>query len=399
MRTNPAWRNDFPILLNGNSSLIYLDSAATSLKPKSVINAVSGFHYDKCSSVHRSTHLLTEKASNVFNSAREKVASFINAQSNEIIFTHNTTDSINMVANGLNLKADDEIIISILEHHSNVIPWQQHSVTKTALIDDSGIVDIDQLEKLITKKTKLIAISYVSNVTGKIQPIRAISKIAREHGILLLVDSAQAVGHIPVDVIDIDCDFLTFSSHKMLGPSGVGILYGKATALNKLNPSRFGGGMVNKVSGNDVQFHNGPQLFEAGTPNVEGVTGLGVAIDYLNELGLLNVYHYLKDLDCYFKQKLHGCTSLKSPFNYENDHVSIFSLLPLKAHCNLDFIAGLLSDTYGIALRSGFHCAQPLFSFKNLSQGCLRVSLHLYNTKDDIDSFFDAIKNIHDLIV
>ena len=395
-----VWRNDFPMLdvEKQRKAFIYMDSASTTLKPKLVADTVNRFYASYTSNVSRSSHFLAEEVFDTFDLVREKVASFINARKDEIIFTHNCTDSINLIAKGLQLEKADEIILSVLEHHSNFLPWYERATPKVVPTDDSGIIDLDNLRRQITNKTKLIAISYISNVTGNIQPVKEIAKIAKEHGVLCLIDAAQAVGHISVDVFDIDCDFLAFSAHKMLGPSGVGVLYVKNEALELLSPSKHGGGMVNKVIPGEIDYLKGYSLFEAGTPNIEGILGLGAAVDYLNQLGMECVIAHLDSLEKYCRLQLNSLGLLDFPFVFaDNCHSPIFSFRPKNPKVRLDYIAHVLSDVHSIAVRDGYQCAQPLYLSKNLD-GAIRVSLYLYNTIEEVDTLISALKKLQDFI-
>lgn len=399
MLTLNRWRKDFPILNieNPRKKFIYLDSASTTLKPKVVADAVNQFYTNCTSNISRSAHFLAEEIFNSFDQVRENIASFINARKDEIIFTHNCTDSINLLAKGLQLQKDDEIILSILEHHSNFLPWHERATPKILPIDESGIIDLDILRQQITDKTKLIAISYISNVTGNIQPVKEIARIAKECGVLSLIDAAQAVGHIPVDVFDIDCDFMAFSAHKMLGPSGVGILYVKNEALDCLSPSKYGGGMVNKVIPSQIDYFRGYALFEAGTPNIEGILGLGAAVHYLNQSGIECITDHLEALEKYCRLQLNSLNFLDFPFAFATSHSPIFSFRLKNSKIKLDYITHILSDVHSIAVREGYQCAQPLYFSKNLD-GAIRVSLYLYNTMEEIDALIFALKKLESII-
>ncbi len=395
---NP-WREDFPILNEENQrKFVYMDSASTSLKPEIVRNAVNRFYVQCTSNVSRASHFLSEEIFEIFDQVREKVASFINAKKSEIIFTHNCTDSINLVANGLTLNKNDEVILSILEHHSNFLPWYERTCLKIISLDEQGLIDLNSLKKLITNKTKLITVPYISNVTGNIQPVKEIAKLARENGILCLIDAAQAAGHIPIDVFDIDCDFLAFSSHKMLGPNGVGILYVKNEIQQLLSPSKQGGGVVNKIEPNKVEYLSGYSLFEAGTPNIEGILGLGAAIDYIDLIDINNVLSYLQKLESYCRMQLESLTSIYLPFTISNNHSPIFSFRPKNSKTEMAFITRTLSDVHKIALREGYQCAQPLYNSKTLN-GSIRISLYLYNTFEEIDYLINALKSLHNLMI
>lgn len=392
-----SWRQDFPILNKDSQKLIYMDSASTTLKPKAVIDAVNEFYTEFTSNISRSRHFLSEKLLAKFDNTREKVASFINANKNEIIFTLNCTDAINLVAKGLGLTKEDEVIVSSLEHHSNFIPWKSCSNIVVVYPDKNGTIDMDFLAYSITKKTKLVSITYVSNVTGNVQPIKEIVKLVREKGGLCMIDAAQAVGHIPVDVLDLDCDFLAFSAHKMLGPSGVGVLYGKSKLLDQLCPYRLGGGMVHKVLMDEIQYMPSPTKFEAGTLNIEGILGLGAAIDYLNGIGLERVFFYLKQLQIYCRNRLESIDTITFPFAFSRHHKPIFSFIPQNSMTDINFVANILSDVHGIAVRDGYQCAQPLYQHMKLG-GSIRASLYLYNTFEEIDILVDALSDMKYLL-
>lgn len=395
------WRSDFPMLSNRNSDkkFIYMDSASTTFKPTVVVDAVSKFYTDYTSNVSRSSHFLSEKVFEAHDLVREKIASFVNARKKEIIFTHSCTDSINQVARGLHLKKDDEIILSSLEHHSNFLPWCEHATVKIVRIDENGIIDLNHLRELVTDKTKLIAVTYISNVTGNIQPVKEVVQIAREKEVLSLIDAAQAVGHLPVDVFDMDCDFMVFSAHKMLGPSGVGVLYVKDDAFHILSPTQYGGGMVNKISPQNIDYFKGYSLFEAGTPNIEGVLGFGAAIDYLDQIGIQRITDYLDFLEAYCKKELLSSNLITFPFPINADaHSPIFSFVPKNMKADIGYISNVLSDVHGIAVRDGFQCAQPLYSSKNIN-GAIRVSLYLYNTIEEVDALIYALNKLRNLLI
>lgn len=395
------WRIDFPMLNeeNHDKKFIYMDSASTTLKPTMVIDAVSKFYTNYTSNVSRSSHFLSEKVFEAYDLVREKVASFVNARKNEIIFTHNCTDSINQVVRGLCLKKDDEVILSILEHHSNFLPWYEHATVKIVRVDENGMIDLNHLHELTTDKTKLIAATYISNVTGNIQPTKDIVQIAKEKGVLSLIDAAQAVGHLPIDVFDVDCDFLVFSAHKMLGPSGVGVLYVKEEAFGTLSPPQYGGGMVNKVTSQHIDYFTGYSLFEAGTPNIEGILGLGAAIDYLEQAGMQRITSYLDHLETYCRQELLSSNLVNFPFPMTASvHSPIFAFVPQNNKADIRYISNVLSDVHGIAVRDGFQCAQPLYSSENLN-GAIRVSLYLYNTIEEIDALIYALNKLRKLLV
>lgn len=392
---NPIhYRKEFPILDN---PLIYFDSASTSLKPQSVIDAFCDYYKNYTSNIHRSTHIFAERAMIAFEGVRESVASFIKADKNQIIFTHNCSDAINLVSELLAIKKEDEIICSILEHHSNYLPWRTKSNVIVVNVTADGLIDLDEIERSITKKTKLIAMTYVSNVTGNIQPVHEIVELAKKYNILTLIDAAQAVGHFAIDVTKLNCDFLVFSAHKMLGPSGIGILYCSNELLNKLPPSRVGGGMINQISKEELQYKKAPYCFEVGTPNIENVIAFGKAIDFFNVHGFNEISHYLEELNLYFIKKLAKVDSVHVPFSIHHNHIPIFTLMPKNNSVDLKYLGRMLSDTYLIALNVGVQCCQPLYQKQNIP-AAMRVSLYLYNTKNEIDVFFDALEDLNFLL-
>ena len=320
-------KSHFPIInYFEKKHIIYADSAATTLKLKTVIDSVSNFYSFETSNVFRGLHLLAETATEKVEMSRDIVAAFIGANSSEIVFTSGATESINIVANGIEYEDDSEIIVSILEHHSNYLPWIEKAKVISLEIDEYGYIDIEQLRDNITCKTKLIAVTYISNVTGNIQPIKNIIDIAHQNGINVLVDATQAISHIPIDVKEIDCDYLVFSSHKIFGPSGVGVLYCKDSLLDKLNILKFGGGMVNR-SNRNIIYKDPPYSFEAGTPNIEGIIGLGASLDFFRN-NRLAIYNHLRALNAYIVDKFRQFDFVKFPFVLSKEHIPIFSILP-----------------------------------------------------------------------
>ncbi len=394
------FRKDFPIFKKefDRNKIIYLDSAATSLKPKSVIERIVQFYEHETSNVARGNHFLSELNAQALEVVRSKTASFIKAKSDEIVFTQNATDSINIVALGLNLSEKDEVIVSVLEHHSNFLPWQQKATIKLIKIDSNGIIDLRHLEELISPRTKLIAISFASNITGNIQPVEEVVRIAKKNKILTLIDAAQIVSHFPIDVSKINCDFLAFSSHKMFGPSGVGILYVKKNVQEFLVPKKFGGGMANKVSIDNTTFQPFPHGFEAGTPNIEGILGFGSALDYIADKGFEAISKQLNYLESYTKEALSKLDFIELFPICETKHLPIFTFIPKNPSVSLEYISQILSDSFKVIVRGGLHCAQLYYS-QQKRQGGIRVSLHIYNTKKDIDRFVKALKNIKAFLV
>ncbi|TAN57194.1 cysteine desulfurase [Patescibacteria group bacterium] len=397
-------RNDFPILnqkINGKP-LVYFDNAATSQKPKQVIEAVSNFYKTGNANIHRGIHALSEIATADFEKAREKTAEFIGANNkDEIIFTRNATESINLIAYSwgrTNIKKGDEILLTQMEHHANIVPWQilakeVGAVIKYIPITKNGELDLKILPKLLNKNTKLVGLVHASNVLGTIIPVEKIAKAAKKIGAAVLVDGAQSIPNMPVDVRKLGCDFFVFSSHKMMGPSGVGVLWAKKELLEKMPPFLGGGEMIKEVNfEKDPIFQDLPSKFEAGTPNIEGVIGLSAAIDYLNKIGMARIRKYEQELIAYALNKFSALNGVKI-YGPETAHkrvgVICFNLGKIHAHD----LASLL-DEEGIAIRSGHHCAMPLMKVLNIS-ACARISFGIYNTGKEIDYFIKALKRIY----
>ncbi|MDR1992727.1 MAG: cysteine desulfurase [Nitrososphaerota archaeon] len=402
-----AIRQDFPILnrqINGKP-LIYFDNAATSQKPYSVIDAITNYYQYHNGNIHRAIHTLSSEATELFEKSREKISKFINAKSpNEIIFTRGTTEAINLVAYSLGcdtLGSDDEVLISLMEHHSNIVPWEiiakcRGFTVKYGHVNKDGTLDYQDFMSKITKKTKICCLSHVSNVTGVINDVKCIAKVAHDNGALMLIDGAQSVPHMKVDVQDLNVDFLAFSGHKMLGPTGVGVLYGKKEALQKMTPFQGGGEMIKDVSFSAdhcvVSWNELPWKFEAGTPDIAGVIGLGAAIDYLVALGMDNVFNHEKDLTQYATECLKKCRdiTLYGP----TDLSQKCGILPFCLRGFSSHETAALFNEYGIALRSGYHCAQPLHQILNLPSSA-RASFYIYNTKAEIDRFIEIIEELN----
>jgi len=392
-------RTDFPILNQrvNDEPLVYLDNAATSQKPLQVIDEVVRYYKNDNANVHRSIHTLGQRATDEYELARQKVQKFINAaESREIIFTKGATDSLNLVASTYgetNVEAGDEIVVSYMEHHSNLIPWQQlairkHAVLKYIELTDDGQLDMADAEKKITDKTKIVAITHVSNVLGVTNDIKKLAIIAHSHNAVMSVDGAQAVPHMSVDVQDLDVDFYSFSGHKMLGPMGIGVLYGKSQLLKKMPPYQYGGEMINFVEKFDSTWTDIPWKFEAGTQNVAGAIGLGKAIDYLNDIGMDNIAEYEQSLVSYVLPKLleiDGLTIYGPHDASIHNGVISFNLNGLHPH---DLATAL--DMEGVAVRAGHHCAQPLMSYLGLV-ATARASFYIYNNRSDADKLVSAI--------
>lgn len=393
-------RKDFPILnrkVNGRP-LVYFDNAATSQKPSSVINEMRRYFEEYNANVHRVGHALGQEASLAYEQAREKIALFMNAKSSkEIIFTANATESVNLVAwtwGRDNIKENDEIIVSIMEHHSNFICWQQLAKEKKAIlkivdITDSYELDMQQFEQMLSDKTKLVAITSMSNVLGTINPVKKIAELTHKYGAKILVDASQSVVQMKTDVQDFDCDWLVFTGHKICGPTGIGVLYGKYDILKEMPPFMMGGGMITTVSIADSEWEMPPQRFEAGTPRISEAIGLGIAIDYINNLGVDNIRAYEEELTSYMIKQLleiEGLT-IYGPLDMEKRGATIaFSIKGIHPHD-----LGTLLDELGIAIRIGHHCAMPLHQRLAVDK-TMRASLYFYNTFEEIDYFIQSLK-------
>mgnify|MGYP004447553791 CR=1 FL=1 len=395
------FRSDFPILERTvyNRPLVYLDNAATTQKPRCVVDAMDQLYYETNANVHRGVHFLSQRATDLHEAARERVRSFINADSTaEVIFTRGTTESINLVAHSFGeafLREGDEVIVSTMEHHSNIVPWQllrerKGIVIKVIPMDDRGCLDLDAYRALFTDRTRLVSCCHVSNVLGTIHPIAELVKIAHEAGAYFLVDGAQSVPHFPVDVQAIDCDFLVFSGHKIYGPTGIGVLYGKEQLLDRMPPYQGGGEMIARVSFEHTTFERLPFKFEAGTPDYVGTHGLATAIDYVEKIGLARIAEHEDALTRYTMQRLVD----------EVEGIRLFGTAPAKTSVvafNVGDIhpmdLGTLLDRLGIAIRTGHHCAQPLMARCGV-EGMARASFALYNTRDEVDTFVDGLKRV-----
>lgn len=390
-------RRDFPILdqIVNDEPLVYLDSAATTQKPKAVLDAINQYYLEDNANVHRGVHTLAERATAKYEASREKVSSFINAKSTkEILFTRGTTTGLNWVAQfaAQILQPDDEILISVMEHHSNIIPWQQACQKTGAKLVyvylKDGELDMEDLKRKLTAKTKFVSLAHVSNVLGCINPVKKIAELAHEVGAYMVVDGAQSAPHMAIDVQDLDCDFFTLSGHKMLASTGIGVLYGKEEILNMMSPIEFGGEMIDFVYEQEATWKELPWKFEAGTPNISGAIALGVAVDYLTELGMDTVHTHEQDLVSYLLPQLHAIPGVtvygpKDPEKHAG--VLAFNIEGLHPH---DVATAL--DYEGVAVRAGHHCAQPLINHLGIS-ATVRASLYLYNTKADCDKLIEAI--------
>jgi cysteine desulfurase/selenocysteine lyase len=394
-------RKDFPIFerkIRGKP-LIYLDNAATTQKPRSVIESEKRFYEEINANIHRAVYTLSYEATVLYEEAHKKVADFIGAKSwREIVFTRNATESINLVAYGWGLrrlKEGDEVILTIMEHHSNIVPWQMlrdlKGITLRFLdVDSEGRLDLDKLHNLLSEKTKLVSIIHASNVLGVINPVKYIINEAKKVGALVLVDAAQSIPHIPIDVGDLGCDFLVASGHKMLGPTGIGFLYGRSELLDSMDPFLYGGDMIETVTLDKATWNELPWKFEAGTPNIAGGIGLGVAIDYLNKIGLRNIAYMEKELLDHAFARFSDLPWIEvyGPKDDERIGVISFNIKGIHPHD----IAGVL-DEEGIAVRSGHHCAQPLMRRLGMDNA-VRVSFYLYNTKEEVDRLVDVLREV-----
>lgn len=396
---------DFPILKN-NPSLIYLDSAATSLKPSSVINSEIDY-YSRCSAnIHRGLYQISQIASDQYDQSRQIIADFIHAKSNEIIFTSGTTASINLVAQSWgqqNIKSADEIVITQMEHHSNLVPWQQLASKKNAIlkyipVTSDFLLDLNSLSKLITSKTKIVALTHVSNVLGTINPIKKIVEIIKKINpqTLILVDGAQAVAHFPIDVANLGVDFYAFSGHKLYGPTGIGILYVNQKIYSSLSPTSFGGGAIKEVFWDKTILDNPPFCYEPGTPPIAQAIALAQSIKFIQKIGWSKIIQQEQELVDYLFQKLNTISDLKI-FGPNNNHqrlgVISFAFTKQKSPAPHD-IGDLLSQKFNIAVRTGFHCAMPLHQLFGYSTGTTRVSLGIYNTHKDIDKLIDGLNYV-----
>lgn len=398
--SNP-WRDDFPILNQrvNDERLAYLDNAATSQKPQAVIDAVTHFYEHDNANVHRGVHTLAERATRQYETARRKVQHFIHAQrADEIIFTKGCTDSLNLVASAYGsqvIHAGDEIVITVMDHHSNLIPWQQLAIRKHATlkyidIDDDGQLKMDQAAELITDRTKIVAVTHVSNVLGNVNPIQQLAAIAHQHQAVIVVDGAQAVAHLPVNVPELGADFYTFSGHKMLGPTGIGVLYGRHDLLDQMPPYQYGGEMISAVHQQESSWAEPPFRFEAGTQNIAGAIGLGAAIDYLNHIGMENIHQHEQEMVNYLLPKLRampGVTVYGPHDPAEHTGVMAFNIDGIHPH---DVATAL--DMDGVAVRAGHHCAQPLMERLGVP-ATVRASFAFYNDQQDADQLLAAIRD------
>lgn len=395
------YKNDFPILKNNN--ITYLDSGATTQKPIQVINAIDNFYKNNNANPHRGAYSLSVEATNLYEDTRTKIAKYINARHREeIIFSKNATESLNLLAYSYGidkLKKDDEIVISIMEHHSNLVPWQKvakvtGSKLKYMYINEEFELTDEEIETKITDKTKIVGIAHVSNVLGTINNVKKIIDYAHKKGAIVIVDASQSIPHMKIDVQDLNADFLVFSGHKMLAPLGVGVLYGKKEILESMTPFIMGGDMIEYVYEQETTFAPLPNKFEAGTPNVEGVIGLGAAIDYINFIGLDKIEEIENEVITYARQelsKLDYLTLYMTPNAEKHSSVISFNIKGVHSHD----VASIL-DTEGVCVRSGNHCAQPLLRFLGIDSTC-RASFYFYNDKEDVDKLVKALNKAYEM--
>lgn len=392
-------RADFPILSRQvyGRPLVYLDNAATTQKPRAVVDAIVDEYYSVNANVHRGVHYLSQQATDLHEAARERVRRFINARSAaEIVFTRGTTESLNLIASSLgeDLQEGDEIILSELEHHSNIVPWQflvnrKGVVLKVIPLLPDGALDLDAYERLFTPRTRIVSVAHVSNVLGTVNPIRHMAAVAHAHGALFVADGAQSVPHLLVDVQALDCDFLTFSAHKIYGPTGLGVLYGRERLLDTMPPYQGGGEMIAKVTFAHTTYERLPYKFEAGTPDFIGTHALAVALDYIDEIGIDAIHDHERGLTRYAMEQLSAIPGVRL-FGTTPDKEAVVSFLVGNIH-PLDM--GTLLDRLGVAVRTGHHCAQPLMDHYGVV-GMVRASFALYNTRDEIDRFVQAVDRV-----
>jgi len=398
-----AIRRDFPILATEvrGKPLVFLDSAASAQKPRQVIEAVTRMYEAEYANVHRGLHYLSELATGRYEGAREKIQRFINARhSHEVIYTRGTTDALNLVAHSYArafLEKGDEIIITTMEHHSNIVPWQmvrdeKELVLKVVDVDDEGAFHLADLEALITEKTKIISVPHVSNVLGTVLPVKEIAALAHKAGAILVVDGAQGVTHMPVDVQDIDCDFYAFSGHKLYGPTGIGILYGKEDLLEKMPPVQGGGDMINTVTFEKSTWADLPHKFEAGTPPIVQAVGLGAAVDYVEKIGMAAIGAHEGDVLTYATQRLASVEGLRL-IGTAPGKASVLSFVMDCAHPH---DISTIIDQAGVAVRAGHHCAQPLMERFDVP-AMARASLGMYNTRQDIDALADSLEKVREI--
>lgn len=393
-------RKDFPILEREvyNRPLVYLDNAATTQKPRCVVDAIDEMYYHVNANVHRGIHFLSQRATDLHEAAREKVRAFINAKSTaEVVFTRGTTESLNLIASSYAqafLKPGDEVVLTVMEHHSDIVPWQllrdRYDIRlKVIPMDDSGNLDMEAYREMLGEKTRIVCCCHVSNVLGTVNPVREMAKMAHDAGAHFLVDGAQSVPHFNVDVQHLDCDFLVFSGHKIYGPTGIGVMYGKEELLEKMPPYQGGGEMISRVTFEKTTFERLPYKFEAGTPDYVGSHALGVALDYVSAIGMDRIAEHERQLTQYAMEKMAAIEGMKF-FGTAAEKTSVVAFNVADIH-PMDL--GTLLDRLGIAIRTGHHCAQPLMARCGV-EGMARASFALYNTKEEIDAFVAALQRV-----
>lgn len=397
-------RNDFPILAERiyGKPLVYLDNAATTQKPRCVLDKITTTYATQNANIHRGIHYLSQKATLAHEAARQTIATFIGARStNEIVFTRGTTESINLLASVFAdrfCRPDDEIVITQMEHHSNIVPWQmaaeRHRLhLRVAPIDERGELRLDELEKLLNHRTRLVAVAHISNVLGTVNPVKRIIEMAHAHGAKVLIDGAQAVAHLPVDVADLDADFYAFSGHKIYGPTGIGVLYGKEALLDTLPPYQGGGEMIQNVTFEKTTYNELPYKFEAGTPDFVGSVALAEALNYMDNIGREAIFAYEDHLLRYAEQRLREIPKMRI-FGNAADKNSVISFLVGNVH---PYDLGMLLDKTGVAVRTGHHCAQPLIDLLGIP-GTVRASVAFYNTCNEVDYFVEQLQRCLDIL-
>lgn len=396
-----AIRNDFPILSRQvhGKPLVYLDNGASAQKPKAVLDAIMKSYTEEYSNVHRGLHFLSNAATDAYEKARESVRRFLNAQSvDEIVFTKSTTEAINLAAAGLGhdlIREGDEIVLSIMEHHSNIVPWNFHrerkgAVLKWVMVEEDGSFSIEAFEQTLTGRTKVVAITHMSNVLGTVVPVKEICRICRERGIVTLIDGSQSAVHLPVDVQDIGCDFYAVTGHKLYGPSGIGVLYGRQERLQSMTPYMGGGEMILDVTMDGVTYNEPPHRFEAGTPPITQAIGLGAAVDYIEEIGRERIAAHEEQLKDYAHERLSRLNSIRIFGNAPGKGAIVsFEMKGTHAHD-----VSTIIDRYGVAVRAGTHCAQPLLQHYGVTSTC-RASFGLYNTREEVDILAEALEKAH----
>lgn len=385
-------RKDFPML---ESNIIYFDNSSTSLKPYNVLESITEFYTKYTSNAYRGSYINSEYISLKIDETRELVATMLNCSPREVIFTSNCTDSINQLVRMLNINKRTKVICSLLEHHSNYLPWLNNANILTVNLNDDGTIDLIELEKLLKEnKVKFVSITALSNVTGNVQPIKEICQIAHKYKALVNLDCCQFAPHYKINVKDIDCDFLTLSAHKMCGPSGLGVIYGKKDLLLKCKKAKYGGGMVDRIIDNEyIRYKEIPYCFEAGTPAIENILGFASAIRYYLSYGYDNITKRNKELNDYFYKKTLASKNIELIFPVSKKHAPIFTFKLKNKDLNLNYVAKILSDSANICVSSGYQCCQPLYNSVK-EKGGIRVSLQFYNTEEEIDYFFNIIDNL-----